>query len=398
MPLGEAMFSSGDLMRRLRDMERRIDELSTARRLEAATIGEGGLRVAEGGDITVDGGNLVLRSGGGLVLEEGARFSIPWGGIVGGTGRLGGPNNSSGSLVLLGPNGEDVLATIDNEGIEASTVEAGAADLGALVVAGDVEVGGAFAPVEGVGPQVDDLHPASDPPRAYESGTTAFDCTTGAGWPATGAAFSVVTSPAQGRGMQFVMPSTTGAWWQVRAALDGATWSAWQTFAMPGAGTPAAGTTTSTWSSTWSGSWRTVYNAWRDGASDVYQGSNGGYGNHRGLWGFDDASIRATLAGRTIGSVRVRVSRSSGGGVYAAQTPTWWTHNYANEPTSGQPSLSGGVDAGSFARGTTGWATLPDSYGNDLRDNVAKGIALYVADGDPYLIFEPTATLEVVHS
>lgn len=61
---GEPHTSRGDLMRRLRAAENRIDQLETARRLEAAAIGAGGL--------TVKGGAIVILDDDG---EERARLS-----------------------------------------------------------------------------------------------------------------------------------------------------------------------------------------------------------------------------------------------------------------------------------------------------------------------------------
>lgn len=51
MAIGDAAFSSGDIMRRLQQLETELRELRSARRLESSTIGEGGMRVAGGGVI-----------------------------------------------------------------------------------------------------------------------------------------------------------------------------------------------------------------------------------------------------------------------------------------------------------------------------------------------------------
>lgn len=60
--VGDAATSQGDIMRRLRDLESMVRELTAGRRLENASIGQGGLRVREDGSIrseTFDG-NLIL--------------------------------------------------------------------------------------------------------------------------------------------------------------------------------------------------------------------------------------------------------------------------------------------------------------------------------------------------
>ncbi|MFG1847769.1 hypothetical protein [Micromonospora carbonacea] len=60
--LGDIAISPGDIMRRLRDLERQVRELLAGRRLEAASIGRGGVTVKDGGAIRVrdtDGSLLV---------------------------------------------------------------------------------------------------------------------------------------------------------------------------------------------------------------------------------------------------------------------------------------------------------------------------------------------------
>jgi hypothetical protein len=60
--VGDAAQSSGDIMRRLREAEAAIRELTAGRRLENASVGKGGIRVREDGSIrseTFDG-NLLL--------------------------------------------------------------------------------------------------------------------------------------------------------------------------------------------------------------------------------------------------------------------------------------------------------------------------------------------------
>jgi hypothetical protein len=54
----DAAFSRGDVMRRLADLERQVADLSTARRLEAASIGTGGL--------SVRGGHVIIQDASGV--------------------------------------------------------------------------------------------------------------------------------------------------------------------------------------------------------------------------------------------------------------------------------------------------------------------------------------------
>lgn len=63
--VSDQAVSSGDLMRRMAELERRLDTLGTARRLEAASIGTGGLRI-QGGLLRVQdtAGDDMFRAGG----------------------------------------------------------------------------------------------------------------------------------------------------------------------------------------------------------------------------------------------------------------------------------------------------------------------------------------------
>jgi|GEM_PF-5429829 len=70
MPVSDAMHQ-GDLVRRIEKLERLVRELSSARGLESSSIGEGGLRLIEGGALTVDGGNIIVRNPSGVNV---ARF------------------------------------------------------------------------------------------------------------------------------------------------------------------------------------------------------------------------------------------------------------------------------------------------------------------------------------
>jgi hypothetical protein len=54
----DAAFSRGDVMRRLADLERQVADLSTARRLESASIGTGGL--------SVRGGHVIIQDASGV--------------------------------------------------------------------------------------------------------------------------------------------------------------------------------------------------------------------------------------------------------------------------------------------------------------------------------------------
>lgn len=53
MGLGDMAISPGDIMRRLRDLERMVRELTAGRRLEAASVGRGGIVIKDGGSLRV---------------------------------------------------------------------------------------------------------------------------------------------------------------------------------------------------------------------------------------------------------------------------------------------------------------------------------------------------------
>ncbi len=158
---------------------------------------------------------------------------------------------------------------------------------------------------------------------------------------------------------------------------------------------------TSTWGGNWTRSWRTSFNHYRDDTR-LIQGEWGGYGNHRGLVGFDDAAIRTALSGRTVDRVRIRMTRQASGGSSAGGALAFWTHNLSSQPASGSasaPALSNSnVPGVTWAWGQTKWAELPVSHGNALRDNTAKGIAIYSSSGTPYMPMNTSVILEITHS
>lgn len=169
--------------------------------------------------------------------------------------------------------------------------------------------------------------------------------------------------------------------------------------------------TTKTWSSVDSGSWRTTY-GWRSDNDDVYQGQWSGYGLHKGLWFFDDSNIRSTLSGKSILGIRLRLTRRSSGGFSSAQTPTIRHHNYstkslaqaepgggsAGEGEAGEPLLSSAnVRSESWSWGETDWVTITTGWGPAIRDGFIRGFAVHTTSNSPYMIFSPTAILEITY-
>jgi hypothetical protein len=83
--IGDAAFSSGDLMRNQRTLQADVRQLQTGRRLPSASIGAGGLRVFGGGSVTVDGGGDFVASNGSSIkaLYAGGEQAVSWGTLVG---------------------------------------------------------------------------------------------------------------------------------------------------------------------------------------------------------------------------------------------------------------------------------------------------------------------------
>lgn len=166
---------------------------------------------------------------------------------------------------------------------------------------------------------------------------------------------------------------------------------------------------TTTWTATLVRSWRSKEDwGWRDPSDTgdtnsidrMYQGSWNSppwWGNHRGLAFFNYGSIRNTLAGKDIVKVRVYFYRINAGGYVSGQSIKLWTHNYASVP-SGRPDLSYVQGPfSSFARGEGKWITVNNSVAERIRDNTAKGIALYREDEQGYLFMSPNVKIEVTY-
>lgn len=208
------------------------------------------------------------------------------------------------------------------------------------------------------------------------------------------------------RGLWAYGPSIIGGKGTAPAGSDGNHWAATEggvlndkDFTFPSAPKtedPPAPDKTFTWSGVNSQSWRDTY-GWRSDNKYVYQGEWSGGGNHRGLWFFNSADIRAKLAGLTIKRVRIYIERLSKGGSSSAQKPTFWLHSY-DSPPSGTPALAASYTSStSFAWGDGGkWVTLPNNYGVDLRDGTRKGIGIYNSNRAPYMLFYGSITLEIV--
>ena len=124
------------------------------------------------------------------------------------------------------------------------------------------------------------------------------------------------------------------------------------------------------------------------------------WGKHKGMWMFDDGYWRSVLAGKKIIKVELWLQRQGFyHGYYNDQIPTFWLHNYDSYPT-GQPMLRAKYQPGKeFDLGEKAWVTLPNYYGEDIRDGKARGIALYRDNSGqlPYLKYYPNAKLRITY-
>ncbi|KON87331.1 hypothetical protein AF332_11170 [Sporosarcina globispora] len=150
----------------------------------------------------------------------------------------------------------------------------------------------------------------------------------------------------------------------------------------------------------------TTGNAWRDNfggswlnGNTVVQGYYGGYGVYRGLWIFG-SSPSSTVTGKTIKSIRIKVTRLNNGGSSGAVNCYFRPHNYTSLP-AGQPSYPS-IQAypASFRWGESKWVTLPSSFYAGFQNGTYKGIGIYVdsTSSSNYAKFSISATLEITYA
>lgn len=123
---------------------------------------------------------------------------------------------------------------------------------------------------------------------------------------------------------------------------------------------------------------------WRTDTDDIYQGEYGSNGNHIGC-AFYGKKAR-TIAGATVTGAALKVRRLDKGGTNAAQDTTLRLVAENFRP-SGAPTLGSTADGPNLRRGQTDtYVAIPTSFGQALVDGSAGGIAVYEADGSPYVI------------
>lgn len=124
---------------------------------------------------------------------------------------------------------------------------------------------------------------------------------------------------------------------------------------------------------------------WRSDNDDVYQGSYGSSSNHVGCAFYGRKA--ATVAGATCTGAAIKVRRLDKGGSNAAQDTTLRLVTERFRP-SGAPTLTSTADGPNLRRGQTDtYVEIPTSWGQEMLDGTSGGIALYEADGSPYVIY-----------
>ncbi len=126
------------------------------------------------------------------------------------------------------------------------------------------------------------------------------------------------------------------------------------------------------------GGWRT------DVGQRVYQGNYGGWGNNIGAVFYGNKP--RSLSGATVLGAVIRVRRLSQGGVAAAQQLTLRLVTERFRP-SGAPTITSSTPGPSLAWGQTReGVTIPAAWAQAMVNGTAGGLAIYEADGDPYVI------------
>lgn len=123
---------------------------------------------------------------------------------------------------------------------------------------------------------------------------------------------------------------------------------------------------------------------WRTDTADVLQGNYGGLGNNWGCAFYGNKP--RSLSGATVTAARLKARRIRGG-VFAAQASTLRLVTQRTRP-AGEPTLTSSTTGPSLAVGasTTTFA-VPTSWAQAIVDGTSGGLAVYVADGSPYIRF-----------
>lgn len=136
---------------------------------------------------------------------------------------------------------------------------------------------------------------------------------------------------------------------------------------------------TKTWEANWSQTYRESGTKRTDYRGDmICQGEYlaDPWGLMRSLAGFNDASIRAELAGARIDDVKLYL-KNEHWYYYAGGTAIIGYHNHASEPTNFSHSVYKAKSQKFTSRGQALWIDMPNALGEGLRDNRYKGISIF---------------------
>lgn len=123
---------------------------------------------------------------------------------------------------------------------------------------------------------------------------------------------------------------------------------------------------------------------WRTDTTDTLQGEYGGYGNSTGCAFY--GSLPRTLTGATVVGANIRVRRDRAGD-FAARTATLRLVTEAYRP-AGAPTLGSSTTGPSLKVGELEPAfIIPNSWAQAMVDGTAGGLAIFDADGSPYIRF-----------
>jgi hypothetical protein len=191
-------------------------------------------------------------------------------------------------------------------------------------------------------------------------------------------AYSSATSP-----VAITTTDSTRYSFVVRTVMSGlySQWSAPLTFTTPPPSVVAAAEygivplSTHVWQAGRAGS---TSPAWRPQADDWFHGDGFVWGDNAGVqttYFFYDSAGFTALAGATVTAFDVYVVRSTGEGDPGSILSRWLLHDHATLP-GGAPTLTGTEhDDGTYARGESGWVSLPTAWADALIDGTASGIA-----------------------
>lgn len=124
---------------------------------------------------------------------------------------------------------------------------------------------------------------------------------------------------------------------------------------------------------------------WRTDNDDVFQGETNGNGNHVGVAFYGDKP--RSLDGATVTAATVSIRRRDRGGLDSAQALTLWLGTETVQPV-GAVTLGSTTAGPSLARGQAVEWVLPVSWVQAMVDGTAGSLAVYEADGSPYVILD----------